>query len=144
MMVLVKDLFRDSSQVLIGSRDSSLWFNNWQGDGPILDDHEKGQVEDVQINEVFSNAHGWNLNFVNSWVPIEACHKVLKARLFLEDDRDKIIWFSSSSGLVTTKQAFEQIRRRKGTLLSRKHIWSARILIKKSCLVCKILNRSTY
>ncbi|KAL3518931.1 hypothetical protein ACH5RR_021520 [Cinchona calisaya] len=139
-MMTVKDLFHSSSHVLVRKGDSSTWFDNWLGGGSIFDDEEKGRIEDVQINVLFSNLHGWNEELINSQVTGKLRQRVLNNSLFLDEGKDQVVWISETSGLFTTKEAFKQIRRRKGLILSRKHIWNGWLPLKVFIFLWKIIN----
>ncbi|KAM1440156.1 hypothetical protein ACFXTO_013949 [Malus domestica] len=143
----LKKIFPDllpQLQWLIGDGSQTrFWTDNWLGE-PIVHSlgihHHVASALKAKVCD-FIGPNGWVLptNFSSSFSVI--AETITSTSISLEAGVDKLIWTSSSSGLMIAKDAFSYLNGHNSQLVWGKAIWDSSIQPRKSITTWKALHR---
>lgn len=116
-----------------GEQDRFLVFQEPLGDICVLETYPHFLVSD------FFQDLTWNIDSLKKWVPIQVVQAILEL-LPQRGYRDVLAWNVDSSGVFSTKSAYELVRKRNNASLGLKVIWNLMLPLKVSFLSWRILN----
>ncbi|KAG6724418.1 hypothetical protein I3842_03G258400 [Carya illinoinensis] len=118
----VLPLMFKNSRWLVREGSLNFWFDNWLGDGPIVDRLHIVEDSKLQVRQVLDGAV-WNYGWLRQIVDEETIGKILQSRLRVRDWKDVLVWKHSIDGLFSTKSAWQLVRSHGTVCTWRKWLW---------------------
>ena len=124
----------------IQSGTSSLWWDNWTGNGAIANycDHVSS-LNNMVLAECLTNGK-WNERFIRQHVPAILIPHILQTCInYKEGAEDTAIWLPEESGKFSIASAWDIIRRKKSTDYINTIIWHKYIPFKISFFIWRAI-----
>ena len=123
---------------LLNDGDCDFWYDNWVGSGGLF--LRAPVVPASSFADVMTNG-AWDRGRLLQILPSDTVDLVMKTPVPSGRGTDQVVWMPTKSGAFTLASAYQEVRQGRTTSLELSRIWQARIPLKVSFFMLRLLMR---
>lgn len=139
----VDAFMRSTTLILVKNGSSSLFFDNWSGQGEVVDIfllEVMTALRSISLSEAYVDGQ-WNSGFLTDFLEPHVIHFIVSFRFSLSTEPDVVIWQPFPTGSFTLSLAYQELHLAGPNHSSIfKHIWSSAMPLRLSIFGWHLLN----